>query len=284
MRHPSVPDYQHGLASSHYQIGKLLRTAGRYDEAAGSFKKAVTIREALVARHADVPVYQGRLADCLKEYGILLKAQGSFADSLTAFHRAAKFARPGTPDAAALPGLIRETENARALADRLPAVLKGEDKPKDAAEGLAFAQMCYDQFHHTAAARLWAEALAADPRVADDRQTQPRYNAACAAALAAAGKGKDEPPPDDAMVKLRVQARDWLRAELAAWTKLLETGPAQAKAAVAPTLQHWQKDPDLAGIRDRDALEKLPEAERKDWRDLWAEVGALLGKARREHP
>ena len=42
-----------------------------------------------------------------------------------------------------------------------------------------------------------------------------RYNAACAAALAASGQGKDDPPPDDAAkAKLRQQARDWLKAEL----------------------------------------------------------------------
>ena len=28
------------------------------------------------------------------------------------------------------------------------------------------------------------------------------------------------------------------------------------------TLQHWLRDPDLAGLRDKDALEKLPEKER----------------------
>ena len=85
-----------------------------------------------------------------------------------------------------------------ALAARLPALLKGEDHPKDAAERLALAQMCYDTKRHAAAARFWAEALAADPKLGDDRQAGHRYNAACAAALAGAGQGKDDPPPDDA--------------------------------------------------------------------------------------
>jgi len=283
-RHPDVPGYQNGLAWSHNNLGNILAAMGRRDEAAGVYKRAVPIREALVARQPDVPEYQNGLAASLKNFGILLKAQGSFVDALTAFHRAAKFARPGTPAAAELPGLIRETENAIALANRLPALLKGDDKPKDAAEGLAFAQLCYDQSRYAAAARLWESALAANPKLADDRQTGHRYNAACAAALAAAGKGKDEPAIDDAKAKLRVQARDGLKAELVAWTKVLETGPAQTKAAVVHTLQHWQEDRDLAGIRDPEALEKLPDGERKDWRDLWAEVRALLGKARGEHP
>jgi len=284
VRHPDVSDYQNGLANSHNNLGLLLAAVGRPDEAAGAYKKAITMNEALVARQPNVPEYQNGLANSYANLGLLRKAEGSFVDARTAFHRAAKFAQSGTPVAAAVPRLIRETDNDIALASRLSGVLKGDKKPKDAAEWLAFAQLCYDQSRYAAAARLWAEALAADPKLADDRETQPRYSAAGAAALAAAGKGKDEPPPDDdAKAKLLVQARDWLKAELVAWTNALETGPAQAKAAVVPALQNWQIDPDLAGIRDADALEKFPEAERKDWRNLWAEVGALLGKARAKH-
>ena len=163
----------------------------------------------------------------------------------------------------------------------LPAILRGEDKPNDNAERLAFAQMAYDRKHFAAAARLWAEALASDPKLGDDRQTQHRYNAACAAALAAAGQGKDEPPPDDAAkAKLRQQALDWLKAELAAWTKLLESGPPQARPAIVQTLEHWKQDTDLAGIRDADGLAKLPADEQKAWRTLWADVDSLLKRAR----
>jgi hypothetical protein len=44
-------------------------------------------------------------------------------------------------------------------------------------------------------------------------------------------------------------------------------------------LTHWQQDPDLAGIRDKDALAKLPEGERADWLKLWADVEALSKQA-----
>ena len=121
---------------------------------------------------------------------------------------------------------------------------RARTNPKDNAEGLAFAQMAYDRKRFAAAARFWAEALASDPKLGDDRQTQPRYNAACAAALAAAGQGKDEPTPDDAAkARLRQQALDWLKAELTVWTKLLESGPPQARPAIVQTLQHWKRTP-----------------------------------------
>ena len=43
-------------------------------------------------------------------------------------------------------------------------------------------------------------------------------------------------------------------------------------------LRHWQTDPDLAGVRDKAALEKLPDAERADWEKLWSDVAELLKK------
>jgi hypothetical protein len=100
------------------------------------------------------------------------------------------------------------------------------------------------------AARLWAEALEDDPKLGDDRRPSHRYDAACAGALAAAGQGKDDPPPDDdARAKLRAQSLDWLRAERDAWAKALDGGT-QERNLVASNLRHWQRDPDLAGVRD----------------------------------
>ena len=54
---------------------------------------------------------------------------------------------------------VAEAERLAALADRLPALLKGEDRPKDVPERLAIGQMCYDTKRYAAAARFWAEAL-----------------------------------------------------------------------------------------------------------------------------
>jgi hypothetical protein len=41
-----------------------------------------------------------------------------------------------------------------------------------------------------------------------------------------------------------------------------------------------QQDTDLAGVRDKPALAKLPKDERDTWKSLWASVDALLAKAR----
>ena len=175
---------------------------------------------------------------------------------------------------------VRQCERLMRLDTRLKAILRGNDKPRDFAEGLALGQHCYDRAMYAAAARLWAIALSSEPEVAEYRRSQPRYNAACAAVLAGSGKSKDDPPPDEAAkAKLRPQALDWLKAELAAWSKLLDTGKPEDRATVQKTLRHWQKDTDLSSIRDPEALAKLPEAERTEWQALWADVAALLKKA-----
>jgi hypothetical protein len=44
-------------------------------------------------------------------------------------------------------------------------------------------------------------------------------------------------------------------------------------------MKHWQADADLAGVRDKDALAKLPEAERDGWKQLWDDVAMLLKTA-----
>ncbi len=104
---------------------------------------------------------------------------------------------------------------------------------------------------HGASARFWSEAFRLEPKLADDMNVQNRYNAACAAALAGSGQGKDDPPLDDAKkAHWRKQAIDWLKADLAARSKILATGPPQAKQLVTQTLQHWKADTDLAGLRD----------------------------------
>ncbi len=159
-------------------------------------------------------------------------------------------------------------------------MLRGEDRPRDNAERLVFAQMAYDRKHFTAAVRFWAEALHADPKLGDDRQSWHRYNAACAAALVAATDDKNEPKPDDAAkAKLRQQALDWLKAELAAWTKFLETATPQTRPGIVKTLDHWKKDTDLTSVRDVHSLARLPEDDGNAWRDLWADVDSLLKRA-----
>ena len=151
-----------------------------------------------------------------------------------------------------------------------------------AAQRLGLAGVCQvKKLHHTAAG-LYAAAFAANPRLADDPKAGHRYNAACDAALAAAGQGEDAAKLDDQeKARLRKQALDWLRADLALRTKQLESGQPAEGAVVQRAMRHWQQDSDLAGVRGEKALAVLPETERQAWSKLWAEVEAARAGATR---
>src|SRR5262249_59144797 len=113
-----------------------------------------------------------------------------------------------------------------------------------------------------------------------NRQAHARYLAACSGVRAAAGQGEDAAQLEDAAkAKLRRQALDWLNADLALCSRLLESGPAEARPFIVRPLSHWKEDPDLAGIRDQAALTKLPEEEQQTFTLLWTRATALLKKA-----
>ena len=154
----------------------------------------------------------------------------------------------------------------------LLANLQGNDELASNAERLALARVAMEGKMFAAAAKLWAEALENDPGLCDDPRRQYRYDAACAAALAAAGQGLDEQPTDDAKAKLRHQALDWLTAELTARTKRLESSPPQDRPTITKTSRQWLQSSDLAGIRDAAALARLPAEERKAFAQFWANV------------
>jgi serine/threonine-protein kinase len=287
-------------AVPHSNLGRDLSAQGRLAEAVAAFREAVRLEPDFVEAHAamgailanhgkrDEAIAELRTAirlepkDALAHFnlGTVLRSQGDYVGALAMLRRAHELGskQPGWSYPSAQ--WVANAEHMVALAPRLTALLKGDDHPKDVAERLALAQMCYETQRDAAAARFWAEALAADPMLADDRQALLRYNAACAAALAGTGHGSDDPKPNDGdRTKLRDKALDWLKAERAAWEKVLDSADANARSAVFESLRHWQADPDLADVRDPNALHKLPESERTAWRVLWADVDRLLGKA-----
>jgi hypothetical protein len=176
---------------------------------------------------------------------------------------------------------VQEAERLVVLDGRLPAVLRGVVRPADAAECLAFALLCQRyKRRYDGSARFYAEAFAARPDLAGDLPAGHCYNAACAAALAASGQGEDAAFLDGrGRARWRREALTWLRADLALWAKRLEDGKPADRSLVQKTLRHWRADANLASLRDKDALAKLPEGERQACVRLWADVDALLKRA-----
>jgi Flp pilus assembly protein TadD len=286
-----------GDVGAHVGLGQVLLSRGDLAGAEAEYRRAIEInpKDAWARfKLGEVLVGRGDLAGAEAEYrrvvainpddakahaelGWALKQQGRFSEALAAYRRGHELGskQPGwnLPTAR----WVRDCERLVALEPRLPKVLSGEDRPGDDSEAIGFAYLCYHTRRYGASTRFYEKALAENPKLADDLDVGHRYNAACAAALAAAVKGKDEPPPDaEARAKLRARALDWLRAERDAWDKLLDAGGPAARETVASNLRHWRADPDLAGVRDPEVLAKLPKAERKDWRALWADVDAMI--------
>jgi hypothetical protein len=74
---------------------------------------------------------------------------------------------------------------------------------------------------------------------------------------------------------LRRQALAWLRADLAVYARLAERGDARTRAAVRQRLAHWLQDADLAPVRDKVFLSRLPWGERAEWYHLWEGAARL---------
>jgi serine/threonine-protein kinase len=149
----------------------------------------------------------------------------------------------------------------------LPAFLEGKYEPKDNDERLALVGACQFQGRRAAEAGLLAAAFAADPKLTEDPVAGLGYRAARAAAVAGCGGGADGAAlSEPERARWRQQALAWLRLEAAK-----PTDRAEARKALA----RWREDPDLAGLRDADALEKLPPAERQEWRILWQEAAGV---------
>ena len=157
---------------------------------------------------------------------------------------------------------------------------RGVAAPADAADRLDLGRAAYSRGLHATAARLAQQAFAMEPKRASDMRTPQRYNAACYAALAGCGAGKDRPAPDEAArATLRQQALEWLEADLAFWSEDVAGGSPASRSTARQHLRHWKTDSDLAGVRDRSALASFPEEEQIRWYALWAAVDRLLARS-----
>jgi tetratricopeptide (TPR) repeat protein len=252
-----------GYARAHYDLGTLLMEQKKPDGAEQAFRGAIAAKPEFAEAHCNL--------------GHVLRTQGRFPEALAELKRGHELGSRQPDWHYPSEAWIRTTEALVALDARLPELLKGEAQPKDAGDYLALARFC--QIHkqlHAVSARWYTEAFAANPTLSEDLSVGHRYNAACAAALAGCGQGKDAGRLDDKeRARLRTQALAWLRADLEAWGRLLDRDPQKSGPAVKQQLQHWLQDTDLNGVRGADALARLPEVERGDWMKLWHEVEAL---------
>jgi serine/threonine-protein kinase len=300
-------DRKQDYALAHNNLGYVLLRKGAVDDAIASFQRAIkhnpdyalaylNLGDALSVKALSV---KACLDDAIAAYrkasgiepqnakahcvlGLALRRKGHFADALASLKRGHDLGspRPGWD----LPSAewLRQTERMVELDAKLPKVLRGEIKPADAGEGVELALLC--QRHkglYAAAVRLYADAFAAQPALAEKLGVPgSRYDAACAAAQAACGQGKDDDKLN-AMERtgLRRRALTWLQADMVGWGEVLKKEPDKARLAVRHAMEQRQQAGDFGTVRGPDALAKLPEAERQEWQKLWNDVEVLRRRA-----
>jgi tetratricopeptide (TPR) repeat protein/serine/threonine protein kinase len=254
-------------AEPHYNLGNALRDKGQVDEAIAEFRDAVRIKKDYAEAHCNL--------------GLLLMQQGRFWEAVEELRRGNELGSRNPRWPYPSRQWLHQAQERAKLDDRLSGVLEGKDQPRDTAERLGFAELC--QLHrkrYAATAGFYERAFANEPKLAEDMRAGHRYNAACAAALAGCGQGKDADKLDvNKRARLRRQALDWLRADLDAWGEQLNKEPDRARPVLVQQMRHWQADTDFSGVRGPQALAQLPEAERKLWQKLWDDVANTLARA-----
>lgn len=213
-------------------LGGALSNAGRLDDAQDALRRALALDPGFVMAHQFL--------------GITLERAGDLDGAVAEYRRTARL------DARYAAWAEQRITEVRLL-PAMERLLRGERVDVDTAERVTLAAMLYERQYNERSAAAYAEAFAADERIAGVGEWT-RYNAACAAALAGGA--------------WRARAVEWLRVDLQRLRERLTGDP----AAVERTLRHWQSDPDLASIRDGTDLDA-------DAARLWTDVAAVLADA-----
>jgi WD40 repeat protein/tetratricopeptide (TPR) repeat protein len=229
------------------QVARLFERHGRWADA------AIVHRRRVAAAPNDLP--------CQLDLAHALRRSGQMADAMSAYRRCQQLG--GKTE-------MHSPERWSQLERKLPADLHSRIESGDADELLALAELSLFKLRAPTAARCYAAALAANPKLPE------RFHAACAAVLAGTKADKESAGLTDAeRAAWLQQARDWLRAELAAQQKALQADARQASASVYSILSSWRTEVDLSPVRDRLEGSHLPKEEQAAWTAFWSDAEVI---------
>jgi tetratricopeptide (TPR) repeat protein len=289
----------------HYNLGNALKAKGRLDEAIESYREAIRLKPDYAEVHNNLGnalKARGRLDEAIESYreAIRLKNDNSFAhnnlgaalvdkgrlDEAIASCQAAIRISKGPKDRAApltnlgnalqkqgdLDGAVACFREAIELDPNLTDAFRNLFSALLAQADYAGVVACYRHFEQTFANQTgWAEITLKDSY---------RLISASVVAFAGCGQSKDGAKlSGEERKRLREQALAWLRVSLQSWNWRLLKDPVKIRPLVEQETRFYQITPLFAGVRDREQLDDLPEAERLEWQKLWEDVAELRKRA-----
>jgi serine/threonine-protein kinase len=251
-------------AANQSNLGLAFDGAGDRGGAVTAFREAIRLDPGAAEAHCNL--------------GLALQEQGLFAEALAEIEHGRQLGSRRTDWGYPTDQWLVQARRFVELDAKLPDLLEDGEKPASPGEQLDYAVVCKLKGLYGASARLYAGAFTAEPALAASLAAGNRYCAACVAAQAGCGQGRDAPEPDAAVrARWRKQALDWLRADLALWAAApIASRDDRLRAAAA--LRRWRGEKALAGIREPEELAKLPESERGECIRFWADVQELLAR------
>jgi serine/threonine-protein kinase len=249
-------------------------TKGLAEYRSGHYASAIAIMEGDAAT-ALAPVPQLVAAMARAQLGQAAQARRALARIVASRDW---FIRQGNwPDVWMHQVLRREAE--RLIFPDLPKWIDGSSQPADSDERIAMLGECQFAELHGRCSQVWETVFRDAPDLAEAHQ----YDAARAAAMAAAGWGRDAAKYSDAD---RAAWRDlsvrWLSMAVARMEKSIIDRPT-GRASAAQTLAYWQTARDLAGVREDEAITLATPAQRTDIKLLWDAVATALEHAKRSN-
>jgi tetratricopeptide (TPR) repeat protein len=246
-------------------LGSALRDKGDLDGASAAYRGAIRLHPQYAYAHNNL--------------GIVLVGKGDLDGAIAAFQEARRL-DPKNAQVHNLP----LAQRMRDLLPRLADVLAGKDRPKNATEACEFAELCFQPFQkrYVDGIRLFQEAFAAEPNLAENLETLRRYDAVCYALLAGCDTAPDAAKVDGKeRARLRRQALAWLRADLVLLRRQASSGEAVPRQDAVAKLSMWLRDGKLEGVRPGPNQTEMPPEERATWDALWADVKATLALAQK---
>jgi tetratricopeptide (TPR) repeat protein/tRNA A-37 threonylcarbamoyl transferase component Bud32 len=243
-----------------YNQGLALQGEGRLDEAIACFRKTIEMDPEHVNAYGAL--------------GNALRARGQLDEAIASFRKSIELDPKNVQSHLALGAILcddrKDYDGAIACFETALAL---DPKRADACTNMAVALFGKDEIEDAIG---WCrKAIELDPG-----QAMAHYGLACGLLALSAGQGEQGAQPPDPVegARLRQQALGALREALNLLEAQLNSGNPVDRSGAQFVLRFWQQDADLAGLRDKAALARLPAEEQKACIQLWADVATLLEK------